>query len=128
MTKLERICRRIDAMIEAEAKTAGSLPMILTDMMYLRSLIDNKMGIATPEFNQETVKETVKELYYWQYKGWCSFKTRLFETIHCADPINKRKLSICFPSEFMAYMLWHSADSQKDFFKKWGVSDKELED
>jgi len=69
----------------------------------------------------ETLREAIKELYFWQYGDATNFTAKLYELIGKADPVNRMKLSLAFPYEVLAFKQWERAEVIEQFFKDAGV-------
>jgi len=68
------------------------------------------------------LKDTIYRLYYWQEDAYATnFTSLLFMLMQKADSGNFRRLSIGFPLEAEALMLWSASPSSNDFFEAWGI-------
>lgn len=72
--------------------------------------------------DNERYLQAVERLHQWQYAGLDSFTACLFNLFMKADPMNRLKLGVGFPEEFLAFREWNDSSDQEAFFKKYGLS------
>ena len=69
----------------------------------------------------DDLRRAVGHIYDWQYNNTGSFFNLLCKLIQKADPQNKAKINLAFPTLFMAMTMWHEAgDNGDDLFRRYG--------
>ena len=74
------------------------------------------MGMSGGDMNLD---EAIRELYYSKYQNNDNFHSMLYRLIAKADPSNRRRLSVGFPAEVLAYTMWLESENEKEFFEKY---------
>jgi hypothetical protein len=67
-------------------------------------------------------KETILQLWAWQYSRTGCFSNQLFDLIQKADPSNKERLRRGFPEHVQAFDEWCAAGNYgDDLFDRYGI-------
>ncbi len=62
------------------------------------------------------IREAVVELYQWQ-NGGTNFTSMLYTLIQKADPRNQERISLAYPDEVVAFLMWQGSENEAEFFK-----------
>lgn len=75
--------------------------------------------------DESQLRRAVFELHNVLYnKDATNFSAQLYYLFFKSDPSNFTRLSLGFPAEALAIVLWREATSETEFFERFGVTTK----
>ena len=65
------------------------------------------------------LEQAIFDLYLWQTNPSADhFTVMLYRLLNKADPVNKERIGVGFPTELLAYELWYNSPDPQGFFKQ----------